>query len=204
MLKHTLEEVRIENCARVVVNFMDLADFPRLKTLDLDFTAVTGDIRDFGEQDFSALEKLTLPPGVYGGYGYEFQGISDAPDVINSLYSIKKQRPTLLMKYWYAKLSKDSSDWYDVEENDDTAPLFIIFVQAGSRFGYRWESAHEVPQCEVNWLDPEPDRESSDYEKYIEELHEIGTTDRKKYLPQISPATNREEEYYGLWEEYED
>jgi hypothetical protein len=26
----------------------------------------------------------------------------------------------------------------------------------------------------VNWLDPEPGRESNDYEKYIKELQEIG------------------------------
>jgi len=33
---------------------------------------------------------------------------------------------------------------------------------------------HGVPNpCKVIWLDPEPDSDSSDYEKYIIELHEI-------------------------------
>ena len=57
----------------------------------------------------------------------------------------------------------------------------IIFVQAGPRMRYRWlchcSNAAGIPceiPCEVNWLDPEPGRESNDYEKYIKELQEIG------------------------------
>ena len=177
---------------------MDLADFPRLKELNLHDTAVTGDIREIGEQDFSALEETVLPRGVYGGKGYEFQRISDAAGLINSLYSIKKQRPALFND-WYGSLSRDSPDWYDVgEEFDDYAdresPLYIVFVQAGSRVGYRWENDHHVP-CEVNWLDPEPDEESSDYVKYIEELQEI--EQQVFYRGFYQPPT--EEEYLRLW-----
>lgn len=35
----------------------------------------------------------------------------------------------------------------------------------------RWKSGSN--SCEVNWLDPEPDRESSGYKAYIRELHSI-------------------------------
>ena len=50
----------------------------------------------------------------------------------------------------------------------------IRFVQAGPRIGYRWQTRyHGGYPCEVNWLDPEPNRESSDYGKYIEELQVI-------------------------------
>ncbi len=66
VLKETLEKVKIV-VANVEGNFMDLADFPHLKTINLNETAVTGDIRDIGENDFSSLEDLYLPKGVFGG-----------------------------------------------------------------------------------------------------------------------------------------
>jgi len=46
------------------------------------------------------------------------------------------------------------------------------FVEAGCRIGYRWQTPYFRP-CEVNWLDPEPDRESSNYDKYMEDLQVI-------------------------------
>jgi hypothetical protein len=46
LLKDTLEKVRIVFSQSVEGNLMDLADFPNLKRLDLEETAVTGDIRD--------------------------------------------------------------------------------------------------------------------------------------------------------------
>jgi hypothetical protein len=197
VLKETLTHVVISYCKRVEGNLMDLDDFPHLKMLNLRNTAVTGDIRDVGERDFSALKELTLPSGVYGGTGYVFQRISDAPDVISTLYSIKKQRPTLQID-WYGKLSEDSPDWYEgFEDSVDTPPLFIIFVQAGSGVGYQWETYNDNP-CEVNWLDPEPGKESSEYKQYVEELKGI---ERRldMYRGFYQPPT--EEEYNRLWEE---
>jgi hypothetical protein len=205
VLKDTLETVIIFNCENVEGNFMDLADFPNLKELDLDDTAVTGDIRDIGENDFSTLEQLNLPEGVYGGHFYEFQRISDAPDVARSVYLLKKQRPALKMnEYWCAVLSEDSPDWYEsveVEEyGDETPPFFISYVQAGSRFGYRW-TTRQMELCEINWLDPEPDEESSDYAKYIKELQMINNRLQwSRYRGFHQPPT--EEEYNRLSEEY--
>jgi hypothetical protein len=171
VLKDTLEKVTIKSCSRVEGNFMDLADFPHLKILDLDGTAITGDIRDIGDNDFASLERLTLPHGVYGGNGHELQRISDAPELVRSLYILKKQRPTLLLKFWHGELSKDSPDWW--------GPTFKVrFVEAGSRIGYRWESFGDHDDgnfCDVNWLDPEPDRESNGYEKYTEDLQRINS-----------------------------
>ena len=68
-LKNTLEKVDLHVCSNVEGNFMDLADFPHLKELNMFYTAVTGDIRDIGDNDFSSLEDLYLPKGVYGGSG---------------------------------------------------------------------------------------------------------------------------------------
>jgi hypothetical protein len=202
VLKDTLEKVTIDDCDHVEGNFMDLADFPHLKELDLDGTAVIGDIRDIGRNDFSLLEELDLPKGVYGGGENEFQRIADGPDVVRAVYLLKKQRPALAIPgTWHVRLSKESPDWYEsVDEDDDDTPFFIKFVEAGPRIGYRWQTRyHGGYPCEVNWLDPEPDRESSDYEEYIEDLQEI-ERDVDFYKGFHQPPT--EEEYEALWEEY--
>jgi hypothetical protein len=187
-LKDTLEKVNIINGEHVEGNFMDLADFPRLVVLDLRYTAVTGDIRDISDNDFLMLEYLRLPRTVYGGMDHEFQRISDAHDLIRTLYLFIKQRPSLEY-YWYGQLSEDSPDWYESgDRGDKEPPLYIHLVEAGSRLGYRWGNEYEYSCCEVNWLDPEPDRESGDYAKYIEELQEINA---QVGLYRGSPATYR-------------
>jgi len=61
VLDETLEMVTIASCQRIEGNFIDLADIPCLKELDLLRAAATGDIRETDEQDFSALEQLALP-----------------------------------------------------------------------------------------------------------------------------------------------
>ncbi|KAK1734531.1 hypothetical protein QTG54_014779 [Skeletonema marinoi] len=67
VLKHTLEKLEVNSCQQIKGGLMDLADFPHLKELDLYGTAVTGDVRDIGEDDFSDLESLALPESVHGG-----------------------------------------------------------------------------------------------------------------------------------------
>ncbi len=220
VLKDTLEKVELFGCYHIAGNFMDLADFPHLKDLRLDMTAVTGDIRDIGANDFSSLKEFALPflpEGVYGGFGYEFQSIADGPELIRAIYLLSKQRPVLFDIdddwYWYGKLSEDSPDWYESVEDDENniypPPFSIYVVQAGSRLGYRWACDQNCLACKVNWLDPEPDRESSDYEIYVEELKEIQKGEglyRGRYLDMYEelhqPPT--EEEYNRLFSELDD
>ena len=207
VLKDTLERVSITRSyfPGIEGNFMDLADFPHLKELNLEFTAVKGDIQDIGENHFPSLECLNLPKGVYGGNGYEFQRISDGPVVMRAVYLLKKQRPALdTMGYWHATLSGDSPDWYYIEYVKHSPPFTIYLVEAGSRIGYRWGSTFGS-SCEVNWLDPEPDRESIDYEEYIMQLgyvQEIKLKSREVdfYKGFYHPPT--EEEYRRLWEQH--
>ena len=184
---------------------MDLADFPHLKKLNLGGTAVTGDIRDIGDNDFSSLEQLILPKSVYGGRGSKFQRISDGPDLIRVVYLFnKKQHHPLLKLNWFLELSEHSPDWYEMRNEYVAPPFYIVFVQAGSRVGYRWETANQFPYdfpCEVNWLDPEPDPESDGHEKYIEELEEINSQ-VKFYKGLHHPPT--EMEYQILLEEYDE
>ena len=68
-LRDTLEVVKINGGGlsldiRIRGNFIDLADFPCLKELDLDCTTVTGHIGDIRGHDFPALERLRLPESV--------------------------------------------------------------------------------------------------------------------------------------------
>jgi hypothetical protein len=174
-LKDTLEKLEITCCPLVEGNFMDLADYPQLKELHLVGTAVTGDIRDIGENDFPSLKVLALPKDVYGGMGYEFQRISDATDVARIPYLFQKQRPEIVLRDWFAMLSEDSPDMYEsLDEIDENhAPTLVVLVRAGNRVGYQWGTDTDLHFCEVNWLDPEPDRESSEYGKYMVELQEI-------------------------------
>ncbi len=110
---------------------------------------------------------------------------------------LQKQRPTLFdddgPMPWFGRLSKDSPDWYDAGRDD--VPFDIALVQAGSRVGYRWESEDGKQPCEVNWLGPEPGRDSNDYEAYIAESQRIALS-VFKYRGFHQPPT--EEEYNGL------
>ena len=208
VLKDTLENVQMDTCPRVEGNFMDLADFPHLKVFWMANSDVTGDIRDISEDDFQSLTMLTLPNGVYGGMGYELQRISDGPEFIKAVYLFKKQRPALIMKDWHGVLSEDSPDWYESVDDDEydiyPPPFYIRFVEAGSRVGYQWATdlgglrGNYDESCEMNWLDPEPDADSSDYEEYIEKFHKI-ENNVNVYHGFHQPPT--EEEYHRLVEE---
>ncbi len=158
---------------------MDLADFPRLKSLDLGGChLVTGDMREIGESDFASLEELELPTSVIGAKCHKFQRISDVPSVAEAIYRLKQRDPPLVKRLEYIdwRLSIDSPEWYS--KNDERGhpppPFLIDFVQAGSRVGWRWATCNRgTNSCEINWLDPEPDRESSGYEVYNRELESL-------------------------------
>jgi hypothetical protein len=219
VLKDTLEEVGFFHCRKVMGNFMDLADFPRLKKLYLTVTAVTGDIRDIGENDFPALESLFLPESVYGGYRYQFQNVSDVPSFMHAVQLLLQRSPTMfesnvISNGFFWSLSEDSADWFNwdgVRVSESPKPPFRLqIVQAGSRRGWSWcndtsyydddnDCYYRDYSCEINWLDPEP---SSDYKAYIEELQHI----EKKitfYRGYHQPPT--QEEYrllcLGMWDQ---
>jgi hypothetical protein len=177
VLKDTLEMMDICNCPSVGGNFMDLADFPHMKELNLRSTSVTGDIRDMRENDFQALESLSLPEGVHGGFCYKIQHISDVPSLMQAIHILLQRSPTLfeknnfLSRAFLWSLAEDSHDWYAWEGRARESPPFDLkFIQAGSRRGWSWCSEGNDHSCEINWLDPEPNSASGDYEAYIEEL----------------------------------
>eukprot|EP00984_Skeletonema_dohrnii_P029104 scaffold19455_cov67-Skeletonema_dohrnii-CCMP3373.AAC.1 len=213
VLKDTLEKVYIRSC-KIEGDFMDLAAFPRLKSLNLTkCSLMTGDIRKIGENDFPKLEELDLDADFIGAKYHQFQRISDVASVAEAIYRLKQRDPPLIRNldciYW--SLSPDSPEWYDRNgENGHPPPPFSIdFVRAGSRVGWRWKAVYTnhynsrvTNSCEINWLDPEPHRENSDYDVYIRELQSI-QEDVYCFEGCHQPPTEEEykrvcEEYYGI------
>jgi hypothetical protein len=229
VLKDTLESISIGETLvgthMIEGNLMDLADFPHLKDLFM-FTVdrVKGDIRDIGENDFPMLEELDLSccKAIIGSQHYSFQRISDVPAFMNDVHRLLKRNIMNDRCQW--SLSEDQSpDWYEAEVNNNEdeeipgPPFDIRLVQAGPRLGWAWGFHTYIgddspcDSCEINWLDPEPDRDSSDYENYIQELQAIeGGEDFFNSSDQIcqinffrgcyQPPT--EEEYKRLRREY--
>mmetsp|Transcript_4740 Transcript_4740/g.7193 ORF Transcript_4740/g.7193 Transcript_4740/m.7193 type:complete len:463 (+) Transcript_4740:242-1630(+) len=185
VLKDTVEKVDINYC-HITGNFMDLADFPRLKVLDLRDTAVTGDVRNICGNYFPALEKLLLPSSVIGGIGYMIHSIiAEVPSFMHAIHRLMRRNQHFIeccdddnnALGW--SLSKQSPDWYDRVSGSPCPPFDLQIIQVRSRFGwswcsgYLWSAREPCHSCEINWLDPEPSSESSDYEAYTEEMHGI-------------------------------
>ena len=203
--KATLEKVKIDSCERVDGNLMDFADFPRLGELDLHMINVTGDVRDIGENDFPKLKELSIPSSVVGGYGHQFQRISDVPEVMQAVYRLKG-RLSFFEDDW--RLSRESPDRYDEHIYGSLRvhpPFNIEMVKAGTRNGWRWwgrsqtgtisHSFECLSSCEINWLDQEPDQESSDYEKYVQGLQKL-EQDINFYRGYLQPPS--EDEYIQI------
>jgi len=145
VLKDTLERVQIIECRHVEGNLMDLADFPRLKELDLTWTSVTGIlIRDIREHDFPSLESLVLPTTVHGGYRDEFQHVAEVPRFLQAIHCLLKRtlvmfgESHLLSRAFDWSLSRDSPDWYEGERGSPPPPFRMQFIRAGSRLGWSW------------------------------------------------------------------
>ena len=185
VLKDNIEKVTLHNCPEVTGNFIILADFPtRLKRLDLSGTAITGDIRDIGDNHFLHLDYLLPPDTIFGGRYHQFQRVSEVPSFTDTVSSILRR---FANEDWCWLLSEDSPDWYEDDDSILPEPPFkITFIRAGPRVGWRWgsEDTEDVDwtpviseSCRINWLDPEPQRDSfgsnGEYEKYADELKSI-------------------------------
>jgi hypothetical protein len=205
-LKDTLEEVSISTYFTIEGNFMEFADFPNLKRLYLMATYVTGDVRDITENDFPKLKELGLPSRVYGGCWHRFERIADVndSDLMNAFYLLH-QRSVSVESYITWSLSEESPDWYERRDNTKPPPPFDIqLVQAGPRFGWRWtDEDDDGNSCEINWLDPEPERGTCGYEAYANYIqHPDETIAVTFYKGFHQPPT--QEEYIRLCSEYVD
>ncbi len=197
-LKDSLEKVEFANCAHVQGDFMDLADFHRLKEVDLRDTSVTGDIRHIRDDSFPALESLALPESVVGGCGHEFQHVSEVPSLMDNIHLLLQRTPSLFPQNLVSRafdwsLSKKSPDWYTRKDGNESPPppFSLQIIQAGSRLCWNWCTHDGEHGCEINWLDSEPSKENDDRETYIEHMQRISF-----YRGYSKPPT--EEEYIHL------
>ena len=169
---------------------MDLADFPRLRGLNLSLTEVTGDIRDISENDFPALKSIRLPKTVAGGVGYEFQHTSEVPSFMQAIHLLIQRNSMMFHKERLSSafdwaLSEGSPDWYPHFAGcTRPPPFFLRFLQLGPmkdhgwyRLGWCWSTSRGRGRgeqlCEINWINPEPSNERSGYETYIEDLQNV-------------------------------
>ncbi len=158
LFKDTLSSLSLINCTYIKGDIMNLADFPHLEVMDLMCTAVTGDVCAIGENNFPKLEMVEFP--------FSFQSIAEVPFTMEKIIRLQRERD--LFQNFFPVLDRDSPDSYgDRDYAYDPPPLRVEVVNAGPRFGWRWE------KCEVNWVDPAPDKEDRDYEEYIERLRRI-------------------------------
>jgi len=210
-LKETLKKVHIHGC-QVEGSFMDLSDFPKLGELHLIEIGVQGDVRDIRDYDFPSLEDLSLPESVVGGEGHEFHSISDVPEVMQAIYRLKDRGLFSEERFW--RLSDESPDRYDGNIGNNIMfgvdpPFKIEMLEAGTRRGWRWwgrsrsgtvsHACVGTSSCEINWFDREPDRESSDYEKYGQKLQKL-EQEINYYRGHLQPPT--EDEYNRLCTEF--
>ncbi|GFH59796.1 hypothetical protein CTEN210_16272 [Chaetoceros tenuissimus] len=168
VLKNTLQKVVIATCSEVEGDLMDLADFPHLEELSLVNTKVKGDLRKIRENHFPKIKRLDLPDGVYGGGS--FDRITEAPDIMRAMFCLKKRSPTLFA-VGRRMLSHDSPDRYEVDcHHSREPPFWLEFVKVGPRSGWRWTNCVNGGDCEIHWLEEEPDQDSQEYSQYLEAL----------------------------------
>jgi len=168
VLKNTLRNVVIATCSEVEGDLMDLADFPHLEEICLVNTKVKGDLRQIRENHFPKIKDLNLPDGVYGGGS--FDRITEAPEIMRVMFDLKKRSPTLF-PYGRFMLSHDSPDTYEVNcHHSREPPFWIEFVKIGPRSGWRWTNCVHGGDCEIHWLEEEPDQNSQEYSQYLEAM----------------------------------
>ena len=71
---------------------------------------------------------------------------------------------------------EESPDYYGEDKHSSVDPPFpFTFVEAGPRLGWRWGTDNDLLRhtCEINWLDPEPNKDSDAYVEYARELQSL-------------------------------
>jgi len=98
--KDTLEQITLgDGEVPFSGELMDLADFLRLKSVDLMHAkGISGSLLDIDADNddlFPVIEKLRLPDTVVGAHYYEVMHIADAKQLIKDLLPLCRKRPSL-------------------------------------------------------------------------------------------------------------
>ena len=151
---------------------MDLADFPRLKSLDLIHAkGISGSLIDIdadNDDHFPSLENLRLPDTVVGAHYYEVMHIADAKQLIKDLLPLCRKRPSLFKGISW-QLSKQSPDIEGPEPEFEFRTFAFFFVKGGDKgeyLGWRWEQRFDYTTdypFEVTWFGHVPKRVAKDF-----------------------------------------
>ena len=174
VLRESLVDLCLAGCTEIEGNLMDLADFPFLKELSLNYCEkIVGDIRDVGPEDFQSIESAftDLPNSVYGAG--RLPSIKETPEIMLAWYRLKKRNQKIFSGR-RMRLSSNSPERYDNNvHHSREMPTCVEFVSAGPRLGWRWTNAVSGGSCEPNWIDPAPDPSDENYGVYLEEFEKI-------------------------------
>lgn len=174
VLRESLKELRLSGCKQVQGSLKDISDFPKLKSVCLQNTKITGDIRDIGPNDFVSVEyvdELYLGEHVYGGN--HIPSIEEAPEIMLAWSRLTKRNPNIYIDL-KIPLSLDSTQRYNIQGHPSRImPAKAEFVRAGNRLGWRWTNGFVGGSCETHWIDPEPDQSEHEYDDYSLDVYRI-------------------------------
>ena len=109
---------------------------------------------------------------MYGGKEYDFHRVSDVHTVmVMQAIQIKNVEVNIEDWYWSRRslltfITGTTLMFLTLINHS----LFVALVQVASRLGWRWENSTIDRLGEMIWIDPEPDRESSNYDNYNQKL----------------------------------
>ena len=208
ILKHSIVEISLDGCENVTGFLDELYDFALLEEINLENTAVSGDIRTIDERSLVSLKALCVGEGVYGGGRIEC--IEEVPTLMRARHILMRRNPKMFHHWsWMCRwcLSHLSPQWYTGatrtarttmdgrDRNGSSAPpLMVEFVTAGNRIGWRWTNRHKGGSCEIHWIDPEPSLSclgEDGWDKYRKELVEL-ERDCKLFAGYLIPPTRAE------------
>jgi len=159
----TLAILHICCCSRVMGDLHTLASFTRLKSLDVRYTRVTGDVREIGLADFPCLmEKCRLGREVYGGWA--ISRIVDAPEVMEAWCRFAIRNPGISIDRL-----RLLDEVLDLQVDGFFPPRYLEVVRFGPRCGWRWTSRVER-HCKIHWINSEPRPDDNGYDEYVGDL----------------------------------
>ena len=166
MCKDTLEQITLgDGEVPFSGELMDLADFLRLKSVDLMHAkGISGSLLDIdadNDDHFPSLEKLSLPDTVAGAHYYEVMHIADAKQLIKDLLPLRRKRPSLFKdrrnKEIYWQLSRQSPDILNPNQNPEFqfrtyAFFFVEAGQEGQYLGWRWKERFDYTPVSSDFI----------------------------------------------------
>jgi hypothetical protein len=146
-LSQTLVQLDLFGCSRVVGYLHSLALFPRLESLELYGTRVTGDVRKIGLTDFPCLKDIRLGGHVYGGRSVKC--IVEAPEIMEAWCRFEARNPGIFQSNQSLGFGLDTHPYSCLE-------TVQAIQRAGRRYGWRWTDSFQEGHCDIHWINVEP------------------------------------------------